>query len=73
MKLDFTELPVVDAQAHPFMPSREKKVYGRRYILSSDRYSKVEQETVSSTLAYRMILREMARLSLITSDAADDV
>lgn len=25
MKLDFTELPVVDAHAHPFMPSREKK------------------------------------------------
>ena len=72
MKLDFTELPVVDAHAHPFMPSREKKVYGRRYILSSDRYSKVEQETVSSTLAYRMILREMARISGLSKDAPDE-
>lgn len=71
MKFDFTELPVVDAHAHPFMPSREKKMYGRRYILSSDRYQEVTQETVSSTLAFRMILRETARLLGLSKDAPD--
>ena len=34
MKLDFSEFPVVDAHAHPFMPSREKKVYGRQTLLT---------------------------------------
>lgn len=73
MKLDFSDLPVVDAHSHPFMPSREKKMYGRRYILSSDRYQKVEEDVVRSTLAYRMILREMAGFLGLSKDSPDDV
>ena len=71
MKLDFSEFPVVDAHAHPFMPSREKKVYGRRYILSSDRYRKVEDEVVSSTLSYRMMLMELAGFLGLPEDTPD--
>ena len=72
MKLDFTEFPVVDAHAHPFMPSREKQMYGRRYILSSDCYQRVGEEVVKSTLAYRMILLDLARLFGLSPDRPDE-
>lgn len=68
---DFSDLPVVDCHAHPFMPSREKKVYGRRYILSSDRFMKVPEEDVRNTLAYRMILIELARLLQLDKGTPD--
>lgn len=68
MRFDFSDLPVVDAHAHPFMPSREKQMYGRRYILASDRYHTVEKEVVSSTLSYQMILIELARLLGISKE-----
>ncbi|MFA5447691.1 MAG: amidohydrolase family protein [Sphaerochaeta sp.] len=72
MKFDFSNFSVVDCHAHPFMPSREKKEYGRRYIISSDRYMKVAQEDFSNTLAYRMILVELARLLELDPNIADD-
>ena len=72
MPFDFSALPIVDAHAHPFMPSREKKVYGRRYILSSDRYTPVPQTDIENTLAYRMILIELARLLHMDPDSPDE-
>lgn len=72
MMFDFSDLPVVDCHAHPFMPSREKKVYGRRYILSSDRFMKVPEEDVRNTLAYRMILIELARLLHLDPTSSDE-
>ena len=72
MMFDFSDLPVVDCHAHPFMPSREKKVYGRRYILSSDRFMKVSEEDVRNTLAYRMILIELARLLHLDPTSSDE-
>lgn len=71
MALDFSSYPVIDAHAHPFMPSREKKVYGRRYILASERYRQVTDEEITSTLAYRMILIELARLLNLPKDTPD--
>ncbi len=73
MAFDFSSFSVVDCHAHPFMPTREKKMYGRRYILSSDRYKAVPQQDVENTLAYRMILMELARFLNLPEDVSDEV
>lgn len=70
---DFKCYPVVDAHAHPFMPSRQNPIYGRRYILSSNRYRTVPEEDIRSTLAYRMILLELARLFDLPKNSPDEV
>lgn len=72
MHFNFSDYPVVDCHAHPFMPTREKKLYGRRYILSSDRYMPVKDSDVSTTLSYRMILIELARLLKMDKNAPDE-
>lgn len=68
-KLDFSHYPIVDAHAHPFMPSREKKPYGRVYALASTSIPEID---ITSTLAYRMIMLEWARLFNLPKNTPDE-
>lgn len=72
MHFDFSSYPVVDCHAHPFMPTREKKIYGRRYVLANDNFKVVESQDITTTLSYRMILIELARILGIDKNIPDE-
>lgn len=72
MKMDFSGLPIIDAHVHAFMPSRELQPYGRVYSLVAHSLGPIPEVDVTSTLAYRMIMIELARLFDLPQDTPDE-
>ncbi len=66
--LDFSEISIIDAHGHPFMPTREKKEYSYAYSmcvhggLADFRY----------LTSYRMALQEYKRLFGLPADASEE-
>lgn len=67
--IDFTNTPVIDAHAHPFMPSREKKGYERGFAMC------IYPDPVNFKYqtSYHMALNELKQLFQMPNDTPDEV
>ena len=67
--IDFTNAPVIDAHAHPFMPSREKKGYERGFAMC------IYPDPVNFKYqtSYHMALNELKQLFQMPNDTRDEV
>ena len=66
--LDFTATPVIDAHAHPFMPTRERDTYAHTYAMSI--YNGLEDHKYQTS--YHMALQEVKRLLGLPASTPDD-
>lgn len=66
--LDFSNIPVIDAHAHPFMPTREKADYSYAYSMCV--YKGIGD--FNYLTSYRMALQEYKRLFQMSEDAGDE-
>ena len=59
VNLSFADCPVVDAHCHPFLPEKETKTF-EAYLTLSDIPQR--HEDLTSTMLYRMMMRELSRV-----------
>ncbi len=66
--LDFSGVPIIDAHAHPFMPTREKADYSYAYSMCIHR----GLEDFHYLTSYRMALQEYKRLYHLPPDMGEE-
>lgn len=66
--LDFTNVPVIDTHAHPFMPSREKEDYAHHYAMCI--YKGLENYQYQTS--YHMAIHELKRLFQLPEDTPQE-
>jgi hypothetical protein len=59
VNLSFSSVPVVDAHCHPFLPEKETRAF-EAYLTLSDIPQR--REDLTSTMLYRMVMRELSRV-----------